>query len=54
MTGPISPRQFHEAEGAQDWLVLSDGACAYARNRIARGRRDLGAWRGTLERQPDE
>lgn len=25
----ISPQQFHESEGVDDWRVLSDGACAY-------------------------
>lgn len=24
-------KQFHEAEGAEDWRVLRDGACAYFR-----------------------
>ena len=27
----ISLRQFHESEGAEDWRVLSEGACAYFR-----------------------
>jgi 4a-hydroxytetrahydrobiopterin dehydratase len=29
MTDRISPRQFHEAEGTEDWRVVGDGACAY-------------------------
>jgi 4a-hydroxytetrahydrobiopterin dehydratase len=29
MTDPISPRQFHESEGVEDWRVIGDGACAY-------------------------
>jgi 4a-hydroxytetrahydrobiopterin dehydratase len=31
MTDQISARQFHEAEGVEDWRVLGDGACAYFR-----------------------
>lgn len=27
----ISPKQFHESEGVEDWRVLGDGACAYFR-----------------------
>jgi len=27
----ITPKQFHESEGADDWRVLGDGACAYFR-----------------------
>ena len=29
MTDRISPRQFHEAEGVEDWRVLSEGACTF-------------------------
>ena len=29
MTDRISPKQFHASEGAEDWRVLGDGACAY-------------------------
>jgi 4a-hydroxytetrahydrobiopterin dehydratase len=32
-TDGISPREFHEAEGAQDWRVLAEGACAFFRTR---------------------
>ena len=31
MTDRLSPKQFHESEGVQDWRVLGDGACAYFR-----------------------
>jgi hypothetical protein len=29
MTDRISPKQFHESEGVEDWRVIGDGACAY-------------------------
>jgi 4a-hydroxytetrahydrobiopterin dehydratase len=29
MTNRLSPKQFHESEGVEDWRVLGDGACAY-------------------------
>ena len=31
MSRPISPRQFHEAEGVEDWRLVAEGACAYFR-----------------------
>jgi 4a-hydroxytetrahydrobiopterin dehydratase len=31
MTDYISPKQFHDSEGVEDWRVLGDGACAYFR-----------------------
>jgi 4a-hydroxytetrahydrobiopterin dehydratase len=31
MTDRISPRQFLEAEGVEDWRVLGEGVCAYFR-----------------------
>jgi 4a-hydroxytetrahydrobiopterin dehydratase len=31
MTDQISPREFHESEGVEDWRLLGDGACAYFR-----------------------
>jgi 4a-hydroxytetrahydrobiopterin dehydratase len=31
MTDPISPKQFHESEGVDDWRVIGDGACAFFR-----------------------
>jgi 4a-hydroxytetrahydrobiopterin dehydratase len=30
-TKPLTPRQFHEADGVEDWRVLGEGACAYFR-----------------------
>jgi 4a-hydroxytetrahydrobiopterin dehydratase len=29
MTDAISPRQFQESEGVEDWRVVGDGACVY-------------------------
>lgn len=29
MNDRISPKQFHAAEGAEDWRVIGDGACAF-------------------------
>ena len=31
MTDGISPKQFHESEGVEEWRVIGDGACAYFR-----------------------
>ena len=31
MTDKISPKQFHESGGVEDWRVVGDGACAYFR-----------------------
>src|SRR6266571_1077801 len=31
MTDRISPKQFDESEGVEDWRVLGDGACAHFR-----------------------
>ena len=31
MTERITPRQFHEADGIEDWRVLGEGACTYFR-----------------------
>jgi 4a-hydroxytetrahydrobiopterin dehydratase len=31
MTDRISPKQFHESAGVEDWRVIGDGACAYFR-----------------------
>ena len=31
MTERITPRQFHEADGIEDWRVLFEGACAHFR-----------------------
>jgi 4a-hydroxytetrahydrobiopterin dehydratase len=30
-TKPLTPRQFHGADGVEDWRVLGEGACAYFR-----------------------
>ena len=29
MIEPISPRQFHESDGVEDWRVVGEGACTY-------------------------
>lgn len=29
MSDYITPKQFHEAEGTQDWRLIGEGACAY-------------------------
>jgi len=31
MTDGITPKQFDESEGVEDWRVIGDGACAYFR-----------------------
>jgi 4a-hydroxytetrahydrobiopterin dehydratase len=31
MSERITPRQFHEADGVEDWRVLGEGACTYFR-----------------------
>jgi 4a-hydroxytetrahydrobiopterin dehydratase len=31
MTERITPRQFHEADGVEDWRVIGEGACTYFR-----------------------
>src|SRR2546422_5047868 len=31
MAEPITPGQFHEADGVEDWRVVSEGACTYFR-----------------------
>jgi 4a-hydroxytetrahydrobiopterin dehydratase len=40
VTDRLTPRQFHESEGVEDWRVLGDGACAYFRT----GSFAAGAW----------
>ena len=40
MTDRISPKQFHESEGVEDWRVIGDGACAYFRT----GSFEASAW----------
>ncbi len=38
MTDPITPAQFHDSEGTEDWRVLADGACAlYRTSSLAEG-----------------
>ena len=29
MDDAVSPKEFRETKGLEDWRVLSDGACAY-------------------------
>jgi len=31
MTDGITPKQFDESEGVEDWRIIGDGACAYFR-----------------------
>jgi 4a-hydroxytetrahydrobiopterin dehydratase len=31
VTDGISPKQFHQSEGVEDWRVIGDGACVYFR-----------------------
>ena len=31
MTERITPKQFHETDGLDDWRVLGDGACTFFR-----------------------
>lgn len=31
MIDGITPKQFHESEGVEDWRVLGEGACTYFR-----------------------
>ena len=31
MSKSISPRQFHESDGVEDWRLVAEGACAYFR-----------------------
>ena len=57
MSRSISPRQFHEAEGVEDWRVVADGVCASFRTgSFAAGARlvaAIGALPGLDERHPD-
>ena len=57
MTEPISPSQFHEAEGVEDWRVLGEGACAYFRTgSFAAGARlvhAIGELDGLADNHPD-
>jgi 4a-hydroxytetrahydrobiopterin dehydratase len=53
----ISPRQFHEAPGVEDWRVLGEGACSYFRTgSFAAGARlvhAIGELAGVEEHHPD-
>src|SRR5712692_723958 len=57
MNDQISPTQFHESEGVEDWRVLGDGATAYFRTgSFAVGARlvqAMSALRGVDELRPD-
>jgi len=57
MSRSISPRQFHEAEGVEDWRVVADGVCASFRTgSFAAGARlvaAIGALPGLDEHPPD-
>ena len=57
MTGKITPKQFRESEGVEDWRVLGDGANAYFRTgSLAKGARLVHAiseFPGIDELQPD-
>jgi 4a-hydroxytetrahydrobiopterin dehydratase len=57
MSRSISPRQFHEAEGVEDWRVVADGVCASFRTEsFAAGARlvaAIGALPGLDDHPPD-
>lgn len=57
MTERISPRQFHEADGVEDWRVVADGACAHFRTGSfatgARLVRAISELAGVEEHHPD-
>ena len=57
MIDRISPKQFHESEGVEDWRVLGDGACAYFRTgSFAAGARlvqAIGVLPGVDDHNPD-
>ena len=57
MTDQISPKQFRESEGVEDWRVVGDGANAYFRaGSVAAGARlvqAIGALQGVDDLQPD-
>jgi 4a-hydroxytetrahydrobiopterin dehydratase len=56
MSEPITGRQFEEAEGAEDWRVVGDGACSFFRTgsfaQSARFVRALGELDGVDEHPP--
>ena len=57
MTAQLSPRQFQESEGVEDWRVLGDGACAYFHTgslaSAARFVQAISGLPGVDERHPD-
>ena len=57
VTGRISPQQFHQAAGTEDWRVLGEGACAHFRTgSFAAGARlvaAIGTLVGVDEHHPD-
>ncbi|HSO28939.1 MAG TPA: VOC family protein [Candidatus Sulfomarinibacteraceae bacterium] len=57
MNDRITPQQFHESEGVEDWRVLGDGACAFFRaGSFAAGTRlvaAIGALSGIDDHHPD-
>jgi 4a-hydroxytetrahydrobiopterin dehydratase len=57
MTDQISPKQFRESEGVEDWRVLGDGACAYFRTgslaEAARLVQAISELPGVEDHQPD-
>jgi 4a-hydroxytetrahydrobiopterin dehydratase len=57
MIDRIGPTEFHQAEGAADWRVLGDGACAYFRTasfaESARFVQAISELRGIDEHRPD-
>jgi 4a-hydroxytetrahydrobiopterin dehydratase len=57
MIEQISPKQFHEADGAEDWRVVGDGACAYFRTgsfaKAARLVQAISELSGVEDHQPD-
>ncbi len=57
MTDPITPGQFHDSRGTEDWRVLADGACAmYRTGSLADGARlaeAIAALPGLRAHQPD-
>jgi 4a-hydroxytetrahydrobiopterin dehydratase len=57
MTDRITPRQFREAEGVEDWSVLGEGACTYFRTgsfaAAARLVQAIGGLAGVDDHHPD-
>jgi 4a-hydroxytetrahydrobiopterin dehydratase len=57
MSEPITPRQFHDADGVEDWRVVGEGACTYLRTgSFAAGARlvhAIGELAGLEDHHPD-